>query len=92
MLQVSYPIPQCINTVAHFPHSYRRLATWFSRATSICLVVLTHHPSLIVPVLLYVVGAALWEGIRPEVVKFAAAAASAFFAWLRRTLHLPPDI
>ncbi len=39
----------------------------------------------------YVVGFALWEGVRPHVVAFGSASALAFFGWLRCRLGLPPE-
>ncbi len=79
--------------MAELFHHCRGLAAPIGRVG--CVAMATGHLVLLVLLfvwrLVYVVGAALWEGVRPHVVAFGSASAFAFFGWLRRRLGLPPE-
>jgi hypothetical protein len=76
-------------------HHCRGLAAPIGRIGCVAMALVTGHLVLLALLcvwrLVHVVGAALWEGVRPHVVAFGSASAFAFFGWLRRGLGLPPE-
>jgi hypothetical protein len=77
-------------------HHCGGLAAPIGRVGFVAMALVTGHLVLLALLfiwrLVYVVGVALWEGVRPRVVAFGSAFAFAFFGWLRRRLGLPPEM
>jgi hypothetical protein len=82
--------------MAYLIHECTRLAAPIGRTGAITFAILTGHLELVALLVGCAVmrsfGGALWEGIRPHVVTFGSASASAFFGWLRRKMRLPPEL